>query len=308
MSDPVKPEEPRDAPVPSHPPPPARGGGGFFTSLVALAALAVALYLLYKLEGHKMMGGPAEPAAERLVEAIAETGGEADQLIIDNLVSLEERIVRLEDATSQVEDIIEQLGQEIGRTQGISDGASSIPLYQLRVSLADVRLRMTGDPAQVLGELNTLLPFVPENERNLRAALESDIARLGALPSKDELLAQIDGLSDALQSPLLAEGPEIGGERQGFAGAFLDLVKARRSVPPEQQFLARAREAAGEARTLALVGDRENYVGRLREISENVEKFRERYGPEALGLVESSLAGLSELGLPEYSLSAAQAI
>jgi len=149
---------------------------------------------------------------------------------------------------------------------------------------------------------------VPENEGNLRSTLESDIARLEVLPSKEELLAQIDGLGVALENPLLEEGPELGGAREGFAGAIFDLVKARRSVPPEQQFLARAREAASEARTLALVGDRENYVGRLLEIAENVEKFRERYEPEALNLVESSLAALTELGLPDYSLSAARAI
>ena len=301
-------------PVDSNNRPPApehhsRGGGGFLTFLIAAAALAVGLYLVYERTGF------SSDRLNRLVDEIpsaseltkpSEGDNEIEHALVDNVGALEERLAKLEEASSRMESIIEQIGREVGRIQGVSEQTSSIPLYLLRINLADMRLRLTGSPQLVLQELREVLTFIPEEQSNLRASLQAEIGRLEGTPSKEDLTRTLDELAEALEGPLIQNQEDL--PREGVLGAFFELVDARHAAPPELEYLENARAAAREARTLALIGDERNYLLRLEAIEKNVVRFRDKYDPSLLGDIESALDSLLEDGLPDYSLAAAKPI
>lgn len=293
-SSPRGPDAPKD-------PPPSRGGGGFFTFLLAAAALGLGVYVVYDLK-----------LARKVIEDLPDPTGLLDQYVdgsiedsvLDQVGALELRIAELEGKNARMEEIIEHVSQEIGSSLGISEGRSSIPLYSVRIVLADMRLRSTGDPSLVVGELRALLPFIPEREESLLDLLEADIELLSSLPSREDLLLMLDEAGELLENPLRAEG---GGEleAEGALGFLYDLAQARRALPAEEANLLSARAGVRNARTLALVGDSENYARQVRSVREDVEAFGALYPEEARARLGEILGALEDLGLPAYGLSAA---
>lgn len=290
------PPKPPDAAEPRR-----RGGGGFFTFVLAVAALGLGGYLAYDML-----------VVKRVIEDLPDPAGLLDEYVdrsLDDSVlgqvgALEDRISQVEGKVSRMEEIIERLGQEIGSSQGISEHGSSIPLHLLRIVLADVRLRATGDPDLVIDELRTVLPFIPDQEGALRRVLEADIEALASLPSRDELLRKIGELEETLASPL-----ETGGEEamkaEGFVGFLYGLADVKRAPRAEEANLASARAGARNARTLALVGDAENYAAQIESVRQDVDTFAPLYPEGALARLRDLLDELSGLGLPSYGLAAA---
>ncbi len=280
--------------------PPRRGGGGCFTFILAAAALGLGGYLAYDML-----------VVKRVIEDLPDPAGLLDEYVdrsLDDSVlgqvgALEDRISRVEGKVSRMEEIIERLGQEIGSSQGISEHRSSIPLHQLRIVLADVRLRATGDPGLVIDELRTVLPFIPDQEGALRRVLEADIEALSALPSRDELLRKIGELEETLASPLETGEQEV--KAEGVVGFLYGLADVKRAPLAEEANLLSARAGARNARTLALVGDAENYAAQIESVRQDVDTFAPLYPEGALARLRDLLDELSGLGLPSYGLAAA---
>ncbi len=298
MSDAEKPVQKTE----SSPLPPPKRGGGFFTFLLALCAIGAGLYLYYGEDGLKKINIQIPRSTSPMKTGHGEDT--SDQNLIDSMGAMEERISNLESATSQIEDIIEQLGQEVGSVQGISDTHSSIPLYSLRINLADIRLRISGNPELVIDELRQIMSFIPADQVNVQDALGNDIDRLGELPSKAGLIKKLDQLKEALAKPLIASEENVV-QSDGVLGVLLDLMNARKAEPPQQANLLAARRAVGNARTLILIGDSSNYTAKLNEINDNVQELIGHYDQESLSDVTGLVDELITVGLPEYSLAAA---
>lgn len=308
-----------------------KGGssGGIFLGVILLVVVLGYAYQQGMLDptidrflGERIQGAASgeakEPDSPDSAAEQPESAGTADALsspedldgIITQLEAVQSRLIRLENVSTSLQTISEQLAQQIDRQSGDqADGeasASADDIGELEFEIIDLRLRLTGDSHAALRDLDALAERVGENSR-LEPLISANRARLVGMPQRSQIISvyqQLDLALDTARAEAQQELAQLSSNQSVDAGFFSRVFSIRADDSEQREKLARIdaiSAAIGPARTALLQGSGD-YLLLLGHLREAADQLRVRFASVHSAQIAKLITELSDLGHPDSRL------